>query len=307
MGLVGPPSPRPACGWPRGGAGDGGARDRIDRETAASRGSSCRSTSRSTHRDASTSPTASCTRCSASIRRPARSRSSRGRASPDRPETAASAVDAQINEPTGLALGDGRVRSTSPTSPRTACAGSIRTGRSRPSPNLSGPAEVALDPTGRWLAVPLLGHVVFRIDLRSGKSKRIAGDGNAETTGDGGPARRAQVESPHGAAYDADGNLSSRTGAYIRRIDAGRRRDHDGRGRRRRRETRTWRADGGPSVKPHRADRGLTGGTDRASAIRRRHDSRGRGNGFIGDNGEEGRRSRRRSCRAASRSRRTGR
>jgi streptogramin lyase len=129
------------------------------------------------------------------------------------------AVDARIAEPTGLALAsdgtlfladfsENRVRRVDPDGTITTVAEPL------------GPAEVALDPTGRYLAVPLLGHVVFRVDLRSGTSRRIAGDGNAATTGNGGPAVKARVESPHGAAYDADGNLYLPDGAYIRRIDA---------------------------------------------------------------------------------------
>ena len=129
------------------------------------------------------------------------------------------AAEARINEPTGLALApdgtlfiadfaENRVRRVDP-------QGTIAT-----LAELIGPAEVALDPTGRFLVVPLLGHVVFRIDLRTGKPTQLAGTGNAATTGDGGPARRAEVESPHGAAYDADGNLYIPDGASIRRIDA---------------------------------------------------------------------------------------
>jgi DNA-binding beta-propeller fold protein YncE len=128
------------------------------------------------------------------------------------------AVDARIGEPTGLALApdgtlfladfaENRVRRVDP-------QGTVST-----LAELIGPAEVALDPTGRFLAVPLLGHVVFRIDLRTGRSVRIAGNGNAATTGDGGPARGAQIESPHGAAYDPDGNLFLPDRNSIRRID----------------------------------------------------------------------------------------
>lgn len=129
------------------------------------------------------------------------------------------AVEALIVEPVGLALAadgtlyvadfsENRVRKVDPN-------GTITTPA-----ELLLPAEVALDPTGRYVAVPTLGHVVFRIDLRAGKTVRIAGDGTEATTGNGKLARRARVESPHGAAYDADGNLFIPDGSYIRRIDA---------------------------------------------------------------------------------------
>lgn len=129
------------------------------------------------------------------------------------------ALDAQISEPTGLALAadgtlyladfpENRIRRVDPD-------GTISTVA-----ELIAPTEVALDSTSRRLAAPLIGHVVFRIDLRTGKAVRIAGSGDPGTTGDGGPARAAHVESPHGAAYDADGNLFIPDGSYIRRIDA---------------------------------------------------------------------------------------
>ena len=48
-----------------------------------------------------------------------------------------------------------------------------------------------------------------------------AGDGIPATSGEGGPAVEASVESPHGAAYDDAGNLYVPDGpGYLRRIDA---------------------------------------------------------------------------------------
>ena len=47
----------------------------------------------------------------------------------------------------------------------------------------------------------------------------VAGDGEQRTTGEGGPATNASVESPHGAAYDEDGNLYFPDGqSLIRRV-----------------------------------------------------------------------------------------
>ncbi len=85
--------------------------------------------------------------------------------------------------------------------------------------DLGLPAHVALDPTGRYIAVPTLGNYIRRIDLETGRIQTVAGDGAQRTTGEGGPAAEASVESPHGAAYDADGNLYFPDGqALIRRV-----------------------------------------------------------------------------------------
>jgi DNA-binding beta-propeller fold protein YncE len=85
--------------------------------------------------------------------------------------------------------------------------------------DLGLPTAVALDPTGRYVAVPTLGNYVRRIDLETGRIQTVAGDGAQRTTGEGGPAVEASVESPHGAAYDAGGNLYFPDGQVaIRRI-----------------------------------------------------------------------------------------
>ena len=81
------------------------------------------------------------------------------------------------------------------------------------------PVALAVDPTGRFIAVPSLENRVFRIELTTRRMERLAGDGTAATTGDGGPAALAQVNGPHGAAYDPRGNLYL-AASPIRVIDA---------------------------------------------------------------------------------------
>jgi sugar lactone lactonase YvrE len=145
------------------------------------------------------------------------------------------AVEATIQEPVGMALApDGslfladfpanRIRAVAPDGTISTVAGTGsegRTGDGGPAAraDLGLPAHVALDPTGRYLAVPTLGNYVRRIDLETGLIETIAGDGEERTTGEGGPAAKASVESPHGAAYDADGNLYFPDGqSLIRRV-----------------------------------------------------------------------------------------
>jgi hypothetical protein len=131
------------------------------------------------------------------------------------------AAEATIQEPVGIAFGsDGslfiadfaanRIRAVAPD-------GTISTVA-----DIGLPAYVALDPTGRYLAVPTLGSLVRRIDLETGRIETVAGDGEQRTTGEGGPAAKASVESPHSAVYDDEGNLYFPDGqSLIRRVLAG--------------------------------------------------------------------------------------
>jgi streptogramin lyase len=109
---------------------------------------------------------------------------------------------AQINEPVGLALAsdgalfiadfpEGRVRRVDP-------GGTISTVAKLPLP-----AEVALDPEDRVLAVPSLASVLRRVDLTTGRIDTLA-----------------RPKEPHGAVYDDEGNLYFPDGHYVRKIDA---------------------------------------------------------------------------------------
>jgi sugar lactone lactonase YvrE len=146
------------------------------------------------------------------------------------------AVDAKLDEPVGLGLdADGnlyvadfpanRVRRIDPGGRITTLAGTGREGWSGDGgpaerADLGLPAAAVVDPDGRYLAVPTLENYVRRIDLDTGTIETLAGDGTPATTGEGGPAAEASVESPHGAAYDSRGNLYLPDGHFLRRIDA---------------------------------------------------------------------------------------
>jgi sugar lactone lactonase YvrE len=146
------------------------------------------------------------------------------------------AVAAAIDEPVGLGLdADGslyiadfpanRIRRVDPDGRISTVAGTGREGWSGDGgpadrADLGLPTAAVVDPDGRYLVVPTLGNYVRRVDLRSGTIETIAGDGAAATTGEGGPAAEASVESPHGAAYDRSGNLFVPDGHFLRRIDA---------------------------------------------------------------------------------------
>jgi DNA-binding beta-propeller fold protein YncE/acetyl esterase/lipase len=86
---------------------------------------------------------------------------------------------------------------------------------------LDKPVSVALDARGNLYIGEQRGHRVRRVDLRTGIITSVAGTGSAGSTGDGGPATRAQVNYPK-VAVDPAGNIyvGEVDGYRIRRIDA---------------------------------------------------------------------------------------
>ena len=81
-------------------------------------------------------------------------------------------------------------------------------------------APVGVAQHGTRIFVSSLESFIVEVDLATRAVRRIAGDGTPESTGDGGPASAAQVETPHGIAADAGGNLYLDGAGTIRRIDA---------------------------------------------------------------------------------------
>lgn len=81
-------------------------------------------------------------------------------------------------------------------------------------------AGLSVDPRGRYLAIGSIEGFVYRMALPTGPLERLAGDGTAASSGDGGPATEAQVNEPHDVTYDPAGNLLITEAAGVRRIDA---------------------------------------------------------------------------------------
>ncbi|MEM6957491.1 MAG: hypothetical protein AAF645_17495, partial [Myxococcota bacterium] len=80
---------------------------------------------------------------------------------------------------------------------------------------------VAADASGRVYFAESRNHRIWRIE-EDGTVTRIAGTGTAGTTGDGGPARDAQIDSPVHLAFGPGGlyfTSETRTTRVIRRID----------------------------------------------------------------------------------------
>jgi DNA-binding beta-propeller fold protein YncE len=69
---------------------------------------------------------------------------------------------------------------------------------------LNEPYGVAIDRAGNVYAADRLNRRVRRIDAASGTITTLAGTGEAEYSGDGGPASRAGLAEPNGLAFDPD-------------------------------------------------------------------------------------------------------
>jgi len=130
------------------------------------------------------------------------------------------ATQAQFRQPHSIAfeesgnllvcdIGNGRVRLVDMS------AGTISTlagtGTREPTPDegpltgtpLRGPRSIATDGQGSAYLVLREGNAVFRLDLRAGRLRRIAGTGETGYAGDRGPALEATFSGPKGVAYSA--------------------------------------------------------------------------------------------------------
>jgi sugar lactone lactonase YvrE len=133
-------------------------------------------------------------------------------------------TDAQVNNPYGVTIGrDGalyfcdldnqRVRRLDLTSRRTTdIAGNGQrayAGDNGPatSGSLNMPHEIAFDTRGHLYIAERDNHVVRKVDAASGVMSTLAGTGVAGFSGDGGPARDAQLRQPHSIAIGPDGRL----------------------------------------------------------------------------------------------------
>lgn len=80
--------------------------------------------------------------------------------------------------------------------------------------------EIGLD--GALYVCETVGHVVRRIDLKTGRISTAVGTGELGNHGDGGPATKAKVDQPYEVRFDADGNMFfvDMTQNVVRRVDA---------------------------------------------------------------------------------------
>jgi sugar lactone lactonase YvrE len=127
--------------------------------------------------------------------------------------------DREVNDPYGLAIGpDGalyfcdlgnqRIRRLDLRTRRTtSVAGSgqkgyVGDGSAAVDASLNMPHEIQFDATGHLYIVERDNHVVRRVDATTRVISTFAGTGTAGFSGDGGPANRAQLRSPHSVVVD---------------------------------------------------------------------------------------------------------
>lgn len=90
------------------------------------------------------------------------------------------------------------------------------------SAQLNEPYEVRIDSAGNILFVEMQNHLIRKVDAKSGKISTIAGTGQKGFGGDGGPATKAQLSTPHSIALDADDNvyIADIANHRVRKVDA---------------------------------------------------------------------------------------
>lgn len=72
---------------------------------------------------------------------------------------------------------------------------------------LNEPYEIRFDGDGHMFFVEMRNQLVRRVDAKTGIISTVAGTGTKGFSGDGGPAVKATMSSPHSIALDASGNL----------------------------------------------------------------------------------------------------
>lgn len=72
---------------------------------------------------------------------------------------------------------------------------------------LNEPYELRFDRAGNLYFVEMKNHLVRRVDRKTGLIATIAGTGQPGYLGDGSPAAKAQLRSPHSIAFDPQGRL----------------------------------------------------------------------------------------------------
>ena len=132
--------------------------------------------------------------------------------------------DEQINNPYGLLIGpDGalyfcdldnqRIRRLDLTARRmTTIAGNGQRGYAGDGgpalqASLNMPHEIRFDREGSLYIAERDNHVIRRVDGKTGIISTVAGTGVAGFSGDGGAARKAQLNQPHSIAFDPQGRL----------------------------------------------------------------------------------------------------
>jgi len=87
---------------------------------------------------------------------------------------------------------------------------------------LNEPYEVRFDSAGNILFVEMQNHLVRKVDAKTGVITTVAGTGEKGFGGDGGPATKGKLSTPHSIALDAEDNIyiADIANHRIRKVDA---------------------------------------------------------------------------------------
>ncbi len=104
---------------------------------------------------------------------------------------------------------------------QTVAGGGVADGGPANEANLNGPQAVAVDREGNLYISDTGHHRIRRVDRRTGIITTIAGTGVPGNIGDHGPALEARLYSPHGIAFDSEGDLyiADTENRRVRRLD----------------------------------------------------------------------------------------
>ena len=69
------------------------------------------------------------------------------------------------------------------------------------------PHEIRFDKDGNYYIADMTNHAIRRVDGKTGVFTTLAGTGQPGYTGDGGPAKKAQLKQPHSIQFGPEGDL----------------------------------------------------------------------------------------------------
>jgi streptogramin lyase len=99
--------------------------------------------------------------------------------------------------------------------------GSVSDGESAETASINNPFGLVIGPDGALYWADFGSNRVLRLDLRTKRITVIAGSGTKGHSGDGGPAKTAQLSAPHEVRFDSKGNIyvAERDSHVVRYID----------------------------------------------------------------------------------------
>jgi len=99
--------------------------------------------------------------------------------------------------------------------------GTAADGDSADRATLNNPFGLVIGPDGALYWAEFGSHRILRLDLTSMKIAVIAGTGTRGYSGDGGPAKNAQLNTPHEVRFDSKGNIyiAERDNHVVRFVD----------------------------------------------------------------------------------------